>query len=83
MGGRIYPRPTWAGKAATFFQILAVLSGLSARYLRMPGTQNALFWVAAAFTIVSGLQYLVQGMRYLHAIEAAEHEESRETTLYR
>ncbi|MBI1846873.1 MAG: CDP-diacylglycerol--glycerol-3-phosphate 3-phosphatidyltransferase [Candidatus Rokubacteria bacterium] len=83
MGGRLHPRPTWAGKAATFFQILAVLSGLTARYVRMPGTQTVLFWVAAAFTIVSGLQYLVQGMRYLQAIEAAEREESRETTFYR
>ena len=31
LGGRIYPRPTWAGKAATFFQILAVLAGMLAR----------------------------------------------------
>ena len=32
LGGRIHPRPTWAGKAATFFQVLAVLTGLLARF---------------------------------------------------
>src|SRR5688572_20052426 len=36
VGGRIHPRPTWAGKAATFFQIATVLLGLTARYFRMP-----------------------------------------------
>src|ERR671923_2237925 len=28
-GGRIYPRPTRAGKIATFFQVLTVLAGLA------------------------------------------------------
>ena len=32
LGGRIHPRPTWAGKAATFFQILTVLTGMLVRY---------------------------------------------------
>src|SRR5436305_14020734 len=35
VGGRIYPRPTWAGKAATFFQILTVLTAMLARYYRV------------------------------------------------
>src|ERR687892_2064770 len=34
-GGRIYPRPTWAGKAATFFQVLTVLTALTGRFLRV------------------------------------------------
>src|SRR5438309_4859330 len=34
LGGRIRPRPTWAGKAATLFQVLAVLSGLLARFFQ-------------------------------------------------
>ena len=29
-------------------------------------------WLAAAFTIVSGLQYIVQGMRFLNAVSHAE-----------
>ena len=28
VGARIYPRPTWAGKAATFFQIVTVFLGV-------------------------------------------------------
>src|SRR5881628_84472 len=35
LGARVYPRPTWAGKAATFFQILTVLTGLLARFLHV------------------------------------------------
>src|SRR5207253_592231 len=36
LGARVHPRPTWAGKAATFFQVLTVLTGLVARYLHLP-----------------------------------------------
>jgi cardiolipin synthase len=86
LGGRIYPRPTWAGKAATFFQILAVLAGMMARYFRPWGPNamvlSAFVWLAAIFTIVSGLQYLVQGMRYLSATDAAR-EETSESVFFR
>ncbi len=86
LGGRIHPRPTWAGKAATFFQILTVLAGMMVRYFR-PWGPNALVlssfvWLAAIFTIVSGLQYLVHGMRYLSATDAAR-EESSESVFFR
>lgn len=86
LGGRIYPRPTWAGKAATFFQILAVLAGMLARYFG-PSIPSAVVlgsvvWLAAIFTIVSGLQYLVQGMRYLSATDAAR-EETSESVFFR
>src|SRR5918995_1377121 len=47
VGGRIYPRPTWAGKAATFFQIVTVLLGLSARYFRVPVALDIAMWLAA------------------------------------
>jgi cardiolipin synthase len=86
LGGRIYPRPTWAGKAATFFQILAVLAGMMARYFRPWGPSamvlSSFVWLAAIFTIVSGLQYLVQGMRYLSATDAAR-EETSESVFFR
>src|SRR5690606_34445744 len=65
LGVRLYPRPTWAGKAATFFQILTVLSGLTARYFQVPFA-SLVMWLAAAFTVASGLQYIVQGMRFLN-----------------
>ncbi|HEV8584400.1 MAG TPA: CDP-diacylglycerol--glycerol-3-phosphate 3-phosphatidyltransferase [Methylomirabilota bacterium] len=73
-GGRIHPRPTRAGKLATFFQVLTVLAGLASYFLTAPLGLTAIMWVAAAFTIVSGLQYIVQGMRFLNATHAAERE---------
>lgn len=86
LGGRIHPRPTWAGKAATLFQVLAVLTAMLVRYARPTGagalTLSSVIWLAAFFTVVSGLQYLVHGMRYLSATDAAR-EESREDVLFR
>ncbi len=82
VGGRIYPRPTWAGKAATFFQIATVLLGLTARYFRIPLGLEIAMWVAAAFTIVSGLQYLVQGMRYLSVAPTDERDSSSHETAF-
>ena len=66
-GGRIYPRPTWAGKAATFFQVATVLTGLAAAFLHVDLGVVAFMWAAALFTVVSGLQYILQGMRFLNA----------------
>jgi cardiolipin synthase len=86
LGGRIHPRPTWAGKAATFFQVLTVLTGMLVRYGRPTGAGalalSSVTWLAAFFTVVSGLQYLVHGMRYLSATDAAR-EESSEDVLFR
>ena len=81
VGGRIYPRPTWMGKAATFFQILTVLTGLTVRYFHVPLPLGLVLWLAAIFTIFSGLQYIVQGMRELNATPAAEREEPSERVL--
>ena len=84
LGGRIHPRPTWAGKAATFFQVLAVLTGLLARFFGVQLAPRPVLWIAAAFTIISGLQYIVQGMRFLNASSGVEREEdSPEDALYR
>lgn len=82
VGGRIYPRPTWAGKAATFFQIATVLLGLTARYFRIPLGLEVAMWLAAAFTVVSGLQYLVQGMRYLSVAPTDERDSSSHETAF-
>jgi cardiolipin synthase (CMP-forming) len=83
LGGRIRPRPTWAGKAATLFQVLAVLSGLLARFFQVHIAPNSVLWLAAGFTVISGLQYIIQGMRFLNASPAAAREESPENALYR
>ena len=78
VGARIYPRPTWAGKAATVLQILTVLGGVFGHYMKLRLVPAPLLWLAAGFTLLSGLQYLVQGMRFLNAAQDAEREESHE-----
>jgi cardiolipin synthase len=76
VGVRIVPRPTRAGKAATFFQVVTVLLGLLSRYASVgPGLQ-VVMGLAAFFTLYSGYQYLVQGMRFLNTAERDEHETS-------
>ena len=42
---------------------------------------SSVVWLAAIFTIVSGLQYLVQGMRYLSATDAAREDASENVFL--
>ena len=78
VGARIYPRPTWAGKAATFLQILTVLGAVFGHAMKLKLVPAPLLWIAAGFTLLSGLQYLVQGMRFLSAAQDAEREESHE-----
>ncbi|PYN73581.1 MAG: CDP-diacylglycerol--glycerol-3-phosphate 3-phosphatidyltransferase [Candidatus Rokuibacteriota bacterium] len=82
LGGRIRPRPTWAGKLATFFQVLTVLTGLLARFFDLRLAPTPVLWLAAAFTVISGLQYIVHGMRFLNAPPNEKREESRESALY-
>jgi cardiolipin synthase len=83
LGSRIRPRPTWAGKAATFCQVLVVLSGLLARVFQVQLPLWSVLWLAAAFTVISGLQYILQGMRFLNASPAAQPEDSPENALFR
>ena len=83
VGARVYPRPTWAGKATTFFQVLTVLAGLIGYYWGVRRVATPLLWLAAGFTLTSGLQYLVQGMRFLNAAQDAEREESHERLYFR
>lgn len=78
VGARVYPRPTWAGKAATFLQIVTVLGGVLGHYTRVRLVPTPLLWAVAGFTVASGLQYLVHGMHFLNAAQDAEREESHE-----
>src|SRR5437899_7264789 len=78
LGGRIRPRPTWAGKAATFFQVLAVLTGLLARFFQFQIAPRPVLWLAAALTIISGLQYLSQRLRFHNAPASLDREPSSE-----
>jgi len=82
-GGRITPRPTHAGKLATFFQVVTVFFGVVTPFYGWPAGLKAVIWLAATFTIFSGLQYIVQGMRFLNAVHSDEPRTPDETTLYR
>jgi len=83
LGGRLHPRPTLTGKLATFFQVLTVLSGLLAHYFRLPLAPRAILWLAAVFTVLSGLQYIVRGMRVLNGAHGVDREAERDTTYVR
>ncbi len=60
--GKLRIRPSWLGKATTFFQMLTIIVLL----LQMPF--SVLVWtVAVFFTIVSGFDYIIRGSRLLNA----------------
>lgn len=82
-GGHITPRPSVAGKLATFFQILTVLVGLLAPFYSLSAVARVPVWLAALFTVISGLQYIVRGMGFLNAAYAEEEPAPDETALFR
>lgn len=66
-GGTVHPTPSWLGKASTLFQMATVLSAMLAFYFKMlMGLPKGAALVAAFFTVASGLQYLVQGLKQLN-----------------
>ena len=66
-GGTVHPAPSWLGKASTLFQMTTVLSAMLAFYFKMLlSLPRAAAWVTAFFTIASGLQYLVLGLKQLN-----------------
>lgn len=73
-GGRISPSPTWAGKLSTCFQVLTVLLAMLKPYTGPWIGIRLVIWITAALTLVSGLQYIVLGMRYLNAAASVGHE---------
>jgi cardiolipin synthase len=83
LGARVYPRPTWAGKAATFFQILTVLASILHRYYRVPLLLPPMLALAAIFTVGSGLQYMAQGLHFLNVAHGEEREPTHEDLFYR
>jgi cardiolipin synthase len=66
-GGTVHPAPTWIGKMSTVFQMLTVLAAMAAVYFHLLPTfiTTLLAWVTAAFTITSGLQYIIRGLKQL------------------
>ena len=56
--------PTRWGKLTTTFQMLAVIS-----VLLQFGFSFIIWWLAAAFTIVSGTDYIMRGFKILYALD--------------
>ena len=66
-GGTVHPTPSWLGKASTLFQMTTALTAMLAFYFKMlMALPRAAAWVTAFFTIASGLQYLVLGLKQLN-----------------
>ncbi len=68
-GGTVHPAPSWLGKLSTVFQMATVLAAMASFYFRLLPAEapRALAWVTAAFTVGSGLQYIIQGLKQLEA----------------
>lgn len=66
-GGTVHPAPTWIGKMSTVFQMLTVLAAMASVYFQLVpvSVTKLLAWVTAGFTITSGLQYLIRGLKQL------------------
>jgi cardiolipin synthase len=63
-------RPTMVSKMTTAFQLLAIFLVLllSTFHLQVDGKWiTAVFWMTALLTIVSGLGYLIRGIRYINS----------------
>jgi cardiolipin synthase len=67
-GGTVTPVPSWIGKLSTVFQMVTVLAAMAAFYFKLlpPAALKSLAFVTAAFTVVSGLQYIMQGLKHLN-----------------
>lgn len=63
-------RPTMVSKITTAFQLLAIFLVLllSAVHIQLDwGWITAVFWLTALLTIVSGMGYLIRGIRYINS----------------
>ncbi|HET7877078.1 MAG TPA: CDP-diacylglycerol--glycerol-3-phosphate 3-phosphatidyltransferase [Methylomirabilota bacterium] len=67
-GGTVHPAPTWIGKCSTALQMATVIAAMGSFYFKLlPGAvPKGLAWVTAVFTVVSGLQYIRQGLKQLN-----------------
>ena len=72
-GGTVHPAPTWIGKMSTLLQMVTVLAAMASVYFQLIPllVTKVLAWVTAAFTITSGMQYIVRGLRQLEAPSSA------------
>jgi cardiolipin synthase len=72
-GGTVHPSPSWLGKLSTVFQMATVLSAMVSFYFGiLPRMPRVFAWVTALFTVASGLQYMVQGLKQINPPTRAE-----------
>jgi len=64
INGKVNVKPSWFGKIATVFQMAAI--GMAMLHPGFAG-MNALVLAAGAFTLVSGIGYVIDGVRQLQA----------------
>ena len=66
-GGTVHPAPSWLGKLSTVFQMAMVLVAMISFYFGvLPRVPRLFAWITALFTVTSGLQYIVQGLKQLN-----------------
>ena len=66
-GGTVQPAPSWLGKLSTVFQMATVLAAMISFYFGALQALPRLFaWVTAVFTVTSGLQYIMQGLKQIN-----------------
>ncbi len=72
-GGTVHPAPSWLGKLCTVCQMVTVLAAMISFYWGVLPRMPRLFaWVTALFTVASGLQYMVQGLKQINPPARAE-----------
>ena len=66
-GGTVHPSPSRIGKMSTVFQMATVLSAMISFYFgALVSLPRVLAWVTAAFTVASGLQYIMRGLKQIN-----------------
>ena len=64
-GSAVTPTPSSIGKGSTALQMATVLAAMLFHHW-MPIVPRVFAWVTAVFTVASGLQYIVQGLKQLN-----------------
>ena len=66
-GGTVHPAPSIIGKLTTVCQMATVLVAMISFHFRVfPMLPKVGAWVTAAFTVTSGLQYIVRGLKQIN-----------------
>lgn len=84
LNGTVHVRPSWIGKCATVFQMIAIALVMLQLNFTLPfsaawklGTIDLAVWLAGLFTAVSGVGYVLDGMAQLKAGGHGEAAEKR------